>query len=212
MPEALAPLLDAAEAFLDVGQAAVLVAACPARDTHKLRLLQERGYSPLTLWMTRPVDASAHLPSTVRPATEADLPALVRLNRDAQESKRRANPRFWTPHPDAPARFGDWMRHSLTLPDREMLVNDTGEGVSGFVIAQPTGLPPAHDPAHVGTLDDLHVDDWATLSTLLSSADHAFAQRGKTTVQIICPATWEAKRGALEAAGFRTANLWLLKD
>lgn len=215
VPEALAPLLSAAEAFLGAGQAAVLTATCPARETDKLQLLQERGYAPLTLWMTCPVDVAAHLPPTARPATGADLPALVRLNRDGQESKRQANPRFWTPHPDAPARFGGWMRHALTLPDRDLLVNDAndaGEGANGFVIAQPTGLPPAHDPAPVGTLDDLHADDWATFSTLLEAAHQAFDKRGQQTVQAICPAAWAERAAALRAAGFRTVNLWLLKD
>lgn len=212
VPEALAPLLSAAEAFLEAGQAAVLAAACPAREADKLQLLQERGYVLLTLWMIQSVDTSAHLPSTVRPATEADLPALVRLNRDAQEGKRQASPRFWTPHPDAPARFEGWMRHSLTLPDRELLVNDAGEGVGGFVIAQPTSLPPAHDPARVGTLDDLHADDGGIFSTLLSAADHACVSQGRKTVQAICPAAWTERAEALEAAGFRTANLWMLRD
>lgn len=212
VPEALAPLLDAAEVFLAAGQAAVLAAACPARETDRLQLLQERGYAPLTLWMTRPVDAAAHPPPTVRPASEADLPALVRLNRDAQERKRLANPRFWTPHPDAPSRFEGWMRHSLTLPDRDLLVNDAGEGVNGFVIAQPTGLPPAHAAASVGTLDDLHSDDWATLPTLLEAAHQAFDRRGQQTIQAICPAAWTERVEALEASGFRTANLWLLRD
>jgi hypothetical protein len=212
VPEALPPLLSAAEAFLEAEQAAVFAAACPARETDKLQLLEERGYVPLTLWMIQSVDTSAHLPSTVRPATEADLPALVRLNRDAQEGKHQANSRFWTPHPDAPARFEGWMRHALTLPDRDLLVNDAGESISGFIIAQPTGLPPAHDPVHVGTLDDLHTDDWGTLPTLLQAAHQAFDRRGKQTIQAICPAAWTERADALQASGFRTANLWLLRD
>lgn len=211
-PDALPALLDAAEDFLGDGGAALLVAACPARDTARLTGLKGRGYRPLTLWMVRPVDPQATRPPFVRPATGADLPALVRLNAAAQESKRRAEPRFWTPHPEAPARFEGWMRHSLTLPDRDVLVHEGPDGVDGFVVPQPTNLPPAHDAARVGTLDDLAADDWATFTPLLRAADHALAARGCTTAQAICPANWPQRRAVLEAAGFRTANLWLIKD
>lgn len=211
-PDALLPLLEAAEIFLREGGAAVLVVACPARATERLAWLEAQGYLPLTLWMLRPLDPRATRPLAVRPAAEADLPGLVRLNAAAQESKRRASPRFWTPHPEAPARFEAWMRRSLSLPDRDVLVHQGPDGVDGFVIAQPSGLPPAHDGAGVGTLDDLAADDWASLGPLLQAADHAFAGRGYSAVQAICPADWPERRAVLEGTGFRTANLWLLKD
>lgn len=211
-PEVLAALLDGAETFVWEGGAAVLVTACPTRASERLAHLTARGYRPLTFWMTRSVDPQATRPPSVRPATEADLPALVRLNAAAQEGKRRANPRFWTPHPDAPARFESWMRHSLTRPDRDVLVHEGPNGVDGFVVPQPTGLSPAHDAAGVGTLDDLAAADWATFSPLLEGAHHALAVRGVRTVQAICPTGWPERRAALDAAGFRTANLWLLKD
>lgn len=211
-PEVMGPLLDEAEAFVREGGAAVLNAACPARASERLGHLAARGYRPLTLWMTRPVDPQATRPAAVRPATEADLPALVRLNAAAQEGKRRASPRFWTPHPEAPARFEAWMRHSLTLPDREVLVHGGPRGVDGFVVPQPTGLPPAHDAARIGTLDDLAADAWATFRPLLEAAHQALAARGVRTVQAICPAGWPQRRAVLEGAGFRPANLWLLKD
>lgn len=210
--EVLAALLDEAEIFLRAGGAAVLTAACPTRAAERLAHFTARGYRPLTLWMTRPVDPHTSRPPAVRPATEADLPALVRLNAAAQEAKRRANPRFWTPHPDAPTRFEGWMRHSLTLADRDVLVHEGPQGVDGFVVPQPTGLPPAHDAAQLATLDDLAADDWAAFGPLLEAAHQALAARGVRTMQAICPAGWPERRGVLEAAGFRTANLWLLKD
>ncbi|WP_158679839.1 hypothetical protein [Deinococcus sp. NW-56] len=209
--EVLAALLDEAETFLRERGAAVFVTTCPARASKRLAHLTARGYQPLTLWMTRPVDPQATRPPAVRPATEADLPALVRLNAAAQEGRRRANPRFWTPHPEAPARFEGWMRHSRTLPDRDVLVHEGPGGVNGFVVPQPTGLPPAHDAAQVGTLDDLAADDWATFGPLLEAAHHTLAARGVRTVQAICPADWPQRRTVLEAAGFRTANVWLIK-
>lgn len=212
VPHALPALLDAAEAFVRGHGAAVTVATCPAGDPQRLTLLQERSYRPLTLWMVRPTASEAAPPPDIRPTTETDLPALVRLNAQAQEEKRRAHARFWMPHPDAPARFEGWMHHSLTLADRELLVNPASGEVRGFVVAQPAGLPPAHDAAGLGLLDDLAADDWATFATLLSAAQAALARMGKPTVQAICPADWPERHGALEAAGFRTANLWLIKD
>ncbi|GMA13742.1 hypothetical protein GCM10025871_00730 [Deinococcus metallilatus] len=211
-PGALPLLLSAAESFLRAAEAALINAACPARDKERLRLLQAHGYAPLTLWMARPVDPSVPAPASIRPAREDDLPALVRLNRDAQEGKRRANPRFWTPHPEASARFEDWMRHSLTLPDRDLLVHEGPSGVDGFVVAQPAGSPPAHNAEGVGLIDDLYADAWNIFPALLNAAHHAFHKRGKHTVEVICPAAWTERAAALEDAGFRPANLWLIQD
>ncbi|CAM3748603.1 GNAT family N-acetyltransferase [Deinococcus frigens] len=212
VPDASPALLDAAEAFVREHGAAVTVATCPAQDTRRLALLQERGYCPLTLWMIKAVNTRADFSPAIRPAAETDLSSLVRLNRQAQEEKRRANARFWTPHPDAPARFEGWMRHSLTLADRELLVSPANGGARGFAVAQPAGLPPAHDAAGLGLLDDLAADDWATFADLLNAAQIAFARQGRTTVQAVCPADWPERREALEAAGFRTANLWLILE
>lgn len=210
-PTALTALLAACEDFGRSGQVACLNAACPAQDAHKLDLLRAHGYRPLTLWMTCKVEPSAPLPAHVRPATEADVPAMVRLNAAAQEGKRHANPRFWTPHAEAQARFAPWMRHSLTMADRDMLVSEQRGLVNGFVIVQPTNLPPAHDPSGVATLDDLAADDWETFRALLGAAHHVGARRGLSTLQAICPAAWPERVQALTEAGFRTANLWLMK-
>lgn len=123
----------------------------------------------------------------------------------------RANARFWTPHPQAAERFAAWMRHSLTLMDRDLLVGERAGQVSGFLVAQPAPLPPAHDSASLSLIDDWAADDWETFLALLTGADHVLARRGKTVIQAICPANWLERRAVMEAAGFRTANLWLMK-
>lgn len=212
-PEALAPLLDASEEFQVRGNVALHTAVCPAQDGEKLAFLRGRGYRPLTNWMVQAVNPQAACPASVRPATEADIPALVELNAAAQQQKKQANPRFWTPHPEAPKRFAAWLHHSLTLTDRRLLVSQQGGQVRGFVIVQPTPhLSAAHDPSGTATVDDLAAADWDSFRDLLQAAQHRAAQRQFTTLQVISPVNWPERNEALQDAGFHTANLWLLRE
>lgn len=210
--QTLSPLLNAAEAFQREGKVAVINASCSVQDTVKHDLLNTRGYRPLTNWMVRSVETQAQRPVSVRPANADDLPALMRLNAHAQEQKRQANPRFWTPHPQAAERFAGWMRHVLTLTDRDLLVCGQEGQVRGFVVVQPTGLPPAHDASRIATLDDLAADDWDTFRVLLDAAHHAATARGFMTLQVITPANWRERNTVLQDAGFRTANVWLMRE
>lgn len=218
-------LLAAAEDFMHSQGAVVQTAACPVGWTDKRAALEARGYGPLTLWTVKTdLVASENDLQDVRAATEADLPAIVELGAQAQERKRDADPRFWTPHPDARTRFGGWMRHSLTLPDRDLLVAGQAGGTQGFIVVfivvQPAIAPPAHDASGVGLIDDFCYEFGAALAgdgptpladQLLRAAEHRLIQRGKRQVVAVCPAAWSAKRDLLERHGYRTANLWLIK-
>lgn len=220
----LEALLEEAETFMRAKGAVVMVAACPQGWSETQAVLKERGYGPLTLWMVKPeAGADGAMPGHVRKATEEDVPQIVELNRQAQDRKREASARFWTPHPEAPQRFQAWMGRSLTLADRDLLVLMEGTRVTGFAIAQPANLPPAHDGAHVGLLDDFHAHsfggslregrgDHTGAASLLTSAEQTLRARGRTTVLAVCPAAWTIKRDFLAAQGYHTANLWLLKS
>jgi hypothetical protein len=217
-PGTLELLLDAAEQHLRAQQVAVLVASCPATWNEGQAALEARGYAALTLWMAKTRLGNDLIPG-VRPMSEADLPLVVALNAEAQARKAEAAPRFWTPHPDASARFGAWMRRSLNLPDRDLLIDEGGQG---FLVAQPAGLPPGHDAAAVGLIDDFYSRELGgalggdapvpVAIRLLRAAERTLTQRGRTGVIAICPAAWTIRRDVLLAQGYHTANLWLLKD
>lgn len=215
-------LVAAAERVLmDAGAKILLstyVTGAPWRD-----VFRNRGYDPLTLYLSRSGLGGAGGPSMVRLATEADLPSIVAR---AAENKRilfEIDP-FWERHPDADARFAAWMSRSLTLKDRNLLVTGPSEKLTGYAIAQPASrlhFPSAHDITGTGVIDDYYHTDLANSSALvgtgegatelLRAAEAAFADKGVDAAFVVCPARWRSKVEMLEAAGYETAMVWSIK-
>src|SRR4029079_6706799 len=110
------------------------------------------------------------------------------------------------PHPQADARFNVWMKRSLTLRDRDMLVTASPGDLDGYGIAQPASrlhFPPAHDIAATGIIDDYFHTEFADpadlknggrgATSLLRAAEAAFADRGVKAALVVCPAAWSSK-------------------
>jgi hypothetical protein len=216
---AFAGLIEAAEREGAAMGAVIQLAACAAFQQEKRRALEAAGYGVVTQYLVnhrladRPASHSA-----VRAASTADVPAIVAMGAEAQAALCQANAKMWTPHPDAPARFGAWMQYSLTLPDRRILVAGASKP-SGFVIAQPVSafhLPLTCEREHLGLIDDFWASAFATASSdagdLLSAAEMEFVQRGRTSAMAICPRDWRAKYAILSAHGYIDANTWMLKS
>ena len=216
-------LLVATEAALKMAGATRLIASCPAAGP--LRPLYERhGYEPVTLYMAKHRFSPGALPLSVRPASAEDVPGIVMLSAEHRKMLAKVNPRFWHIHPQADNRFEAWMRHSLTLKDRDMRVAGVPGEVHGYVIAQPMSpllVPTAHEITAIGVIDDFYDRDFANVSavsnggssgeSLLAAAEGAFAQRGVDSAVIVCPAAWPSKIAILERRGYRTAKLWMLR-
>ena len=214
-------IIAAAEDHLLTKNVTKLIGAAPPQSP-AARELERRGYKATTHFMTK-----AHLTATppapsLRPATESDIDALVAFNRVARVRLHEANPTFWTSHPDADQRFGLWMKFSLTMRDRAMLISTNG---AGFIIAQPSSpiqLPLTIDPEKVGAIDDFHDAAFGTSLTnekntptgaaLLAAAENDFIARGKTASLAICPAAWPAKQTLLTRAGYEVHHTWFVKD
>jgi GNAT superfamily N-acetyltransferase len=216
-------LLTATEAALVAAGAPRLIASCPA-DGPLRHFYERRGYEPVTLYMAKHRLRSDALPPSVRKAGAEDIPGIVKRSAEHRRTLARINPRFWHIHPEAGARFGAWMRRSLTFSDRDMLVAIAGGEVRGYVIAQPIAsllVPAAHEIAAIGVIDDFYDDDLADISalsnggasaeSLLASAESAFARRGVESTLVVCPAAWPSKLALLERRGYRQAKLWMLK-
>ena len=105
-----------------------------------------------------------------------------------------------------------------------MLVAGAPGAVRGYIITQPVApllIPAAHDISAIGVIDDFYDEDFAavpggasdgtTAVDLLSAAESAFARRGVSAALAVCPAAWTSKVALLEAQGWRTAKLWMLK-
>ena len=178
------------------------------------------GYGPLTLYYTRDLGRSVEQGEAIRPAEAGDLPGIV-AGSAVNRRVLHGIDRFWEPHPEADVRFGAWMGRSLGLDDRDMLVADGPRGLAGYAVAQPAGplhLPPAHEAAGVGFLDDFHHEDFADpdglagegagAAALLAACERAFVARGCRSVLVVCPAGWASKRAVLERAGYRVGLNW----
>jgi hypothetical protein len=215
-------LLTATEAALVAAGARRLIASCPAAGP--LRPLYERhGYEPVTLYMAKHRFSSDALPPGVRPASAEDVPGIVKRSAEHRRTLARINPRFWHIHPEADGRFDAWMRRSLTLKDRDMLVAVEVDEVHGYIIAQPIApllVSAAHEIATVGVIDDFYDEDFADASVLssgssgdnlLAAAESAFVRRQIDSTLVVCPAAWSSKVSLLERRGYRVAKLWMLK-
>lgn len=216
-------LLAASEAALTAAGAGLPIASCPAAGP--LRPLYERhGYEPVTLYLVKHGFSAGALPPGVRTAGAEDVPGIVKLSAQHRKTLNQLNPRFWHIHPEADRRFDDWMRRSLTLKDRDMLVAAGPSGMRGYVIAQPCSpllIPSAHEVAAIGVIDDFYDVDFANASTvadngasaesLLAAAESAFARRSVDSALVVCPAAWSSKVSLLERSGYRTAKLWMVR-
>ena len=216
-------LLIATEAALRKAGAPTLIASCPAAGL--LRPLYERqGYQPVTLYLSKHRFSSEGLSDAVRGPTTDDIPGIVQLSARHRRTLAELSSRFWRIHPDADRRFDAWMRRSLTMKDRDMIVAGAPGEVRGYIIAQPCSpllLPVAHETAPLGVIDDFYDADFANVGAvanrgssgeaLLAAAENAFARRGVDSTLVVCPAAWSSKVSVLERRGYRTAKIWMLK-
>ncbi|WP_309666716.1 hypothetical protein [Tabrizicola sp.] len=214
-------LITAAEADLrDAGARLLLAAAVAGHDW--LSGFAGHRYAALTLYLGKSGFTSAPNHNGVRPAEASDLAAIVRLSSENRHTLAEID-EFWTAHPDADARFGTWMKRSLGLADRDMLVDADANGLGGYVIAQPAAqlhFPTAHDITKTVVVDDCYHQQFANVSAvskaqraqrLLRWAEGAFARRGIRAALVVCPAKWPSKIAVLRDMGYETAMVWMIK-
>lgn len=215
-------LLEATEAALQRAGAGGLIVSCPQGGAWRA-LYARHGYEPVTNYMSKTGFDARPTPAGVRLAVADDVSGIVGLSARHRKTLAELNPRFWPTHPQADSRFERWMRISLTLADRDMLVEGPADDLAGYIIAQPASrlhFPAAHDIKRLGTIDDFYTRDFAEVSSptglasaedLLSAAESAFARRGVTSAIAVCPAAWTSKTALLERAGYSITKVWLLK-
>ena len=219
-----AALLAAAEEAMRNDGAVLFVAASPEGWRERTAFLAGTGYETTTLYMAKSGLEADRQVGVTRRATPADIPGVVRLSARHRARLQQANPLFWNIHADADARFGAWMGFSLSMTDRSMFVSGVPEAIDGYIVAQPGSplhLAPAHDAARTGLIDDFYAAEFDPVNQgggrsrvaagLLSAAEGALHDREIDTVLAICPARMPAKVTALQAGGYATANLWMVR-
>lgn len=218
-PEAL---VHAAEADLRASGATLLLSSFVCGDAWNAAL-RVRGYEPLTLYLSKSGLSGASQPVGVRAATDQDVDGIVTRSAE-NRSILHGLDAFWMPHPEADGRFGTWMKKSLSLTDRDMLVSGPQDTLDGYVVAHPASrlhFPPAHDISATGVIDDFFHRQYAdptkiqeggaAAQALLQAAEASFAARGTKTAFVVCPAAWTSKIALLENAGYKTAMVWMIK-
>lgn len=218
----LESLLTVAEEALHEAGARIKLASYVAGEVWR-SAFEVSGYEPLTLYLSRSDLGDHGTPAGVRQATEADIPGIVARSTENRQVLFDIDP-FWEIHPEADPRFSAWMTRSLTLRDRDMMVQGESEDLQGYIIAQPASrlhFPPAHDITGTGVIDDYYHPELANPSaldrgceaskSLLRAAEMAFANRGIGAAFVVCPAGWTSKVKLLESAGYETAMVWSIK-
>lgn len=217
-------LISATEATLrDVGAEAFIASCCTGSPWRPV--LVQNGYEPVTQFMSKDggfEDKRASGPVAL--ATEADISGIITRSAEHRDRLTEANPIFWNIHPDADPIFERWMRISLTLEDRAMLVAKNAGRVDGYIIAQPVTpvqMPLTHDPNGIGAIDDFYHIDFedrsemtnggAGAADLLASAECAFARNNMKAALVVCPDNWPSKKQFLTDRGYSAAKTWLFK-
>lgn len=214
-------IVEAAEADLRGAGAELLLASFVSGDDW-LSHFEKRGYKPLTLYLAKVDLEETTTPVDVRTASEEDIAEIVRRSSENRKILEEMDV-FWTPHAEADDRFGNWMKRSITMKDRDMLVIGSPNTLDGYVIAQPAShlhFPPAHDITATGVIDDYFhrefsdpaktQDGGEAAASLLHAAEAAFVDRGIKAALVVCPAAWTSKISVLENAGYKTAIVWMI--
>ncbi len=215
-------LLAAAEDALHEAGARINLASYVAGEAWRAAF-EADGYEPLTLYLARSDLGDYGMPVGVRQATEADIRGIVERSAENRQVLCDIDP-FWKIHPEADPRFSAWMTRSLTLRDRDMMVQGAPENLQGYIIAQPASrlhFPPAHDITGTGVIDDYYHPELANPATLdrgseasealLRAAEASFADRGMGAALVVCPAGWTSKVELLKSAGYEIATVWSVK-
>lgn len=216
-------LFSAAEADLIGAGAQILLASSVEGGAWESEYTRQ-GYEPLTRYFAKTNLSQANEFANVRKATEADVPAIVTSSATNRQILWDLNELFWKPHADADSRFDWWMKHSLTLGDRDMFVSVLDGRFQGYAISQPATplhFPTPHDISGIGVIDDFYHDELeqpnglsalgANASALLEAAEAALENRGNSSALVVCPAAWKSKITVLEKAGYSNAITWFVK-
>lgn len=150
----------------------------------------------------------------IHPATEDDLPAILRLAAAKRKEYATYSPVFWHVADDAVEQQAPFFRHQrLQNPRALTLVAEDAGGIVGFVMATIGAAPPVYDPGGpVCSVDDFTVaspDLWSTVGEELVHAAKQWAQeQGAVLIVIVAGQQDASKRTMLAATGATVASEW----
>ena len=153
----------------------------------------------------------------IRPATEADVAAMVALSDARRTEYATYSPVFWRKAADGTEKQAAFFTQRQLRDDNVItLVAEDDGTIQGFVMAGIHHAPPVYDPGGpVCSIDDYMVATpalWPTLGVeLLNAATAQAKERGAVLVIIVCPHLEAAKRTMLHEQGATIASEWFVK-
>ena len=148
----------------------------------------------------------------IRPATEADVDAIVALMSERRHLYEQFEPRFWRVAENVDAVHRPWLEFLVADESVVSLVAEVDGAFAGFVIATIGPAPPVYDPGGLAAMiDDYAVvgDTWETTGrALLDAVTERVRERGVAQVIVVCGHRDAAKRSALQHAGLSLASEW----
>ncbi len=122
----------------------------------------------------------------IRPATENDLPEMLRLWREMMDSHARWDDRFCPrPSPEAEGAWGSYLRETIWDSDGWCLfVAEGDDGLLGQIAGDLREPAPVFEPDTYGYVTDMVVDPGARRQgigkALFSALEEWFQERGAT--------------------------------
>ncbi|MDX2116106.1 MAG: GNAT family N-acetyltransferase [Planctomycetota bacterium] len=153
----------------------------------------------------------------VRPATEADVPAVLPMVRAICELHESADPQRFAALPDVVDRYARWLPARARDKRSVFLVGTHGSvgGLAGFLVATVEEEIPIFRVREVGWIHDVWVEPAARRSglarALVRGAIDRFAGMGVAQVRLDTGVFNDAARAAFAAEGFRPSVIEMLR-
>jgi hypothetical protein len=158
----------------------------------------------------------SNVPTTLRSASEADIPAMVAILEAKRVEYQGYEPVFWNKAANSAEIQTGYFTYLLAQEDTCMFVAERQQEVLGFLVTRLTPAPPIVDPGGpTVTIDDFHVarpDLWDTVGALL--LDRAMAhgrEQGWHQIIVVCPHKERAKSEFLSGKRLSLTTEWWTK-
>lgn len=154
------------------------------------------------------------LPSIyIRPATVADVSAMVTLSDQKRGSYENAQPQFWHQAEDANAKQTKWFEWLISKDIHIFFVAEVNQQMFGFIIGELKSAPEVYDPGGFTLMvDDFCVENpelWDSVGgQLLHATQQQAKQKGAVQTLVVCGQHDESKKHFLESRGLNIASEW----
>lgn len=156
------------------------------------------------------------MPFTIRPATAADVPAVLPMVQAVCDFHRELEPARYDFVPDIALRYASWLPRRAVDPQSVFLVaEDPGSELLGFIVGEVLDEIPIYTVKRYGFIHDLWTQPAARRRgvgrALVAGAVDRFQQLGVPQVRGDTAAANDTARALVAQLGFAATTLQVLK-